>query len=83
MELTTQVKKKIEQYMRYSHKASKLRDEIDEWFASKGIDTVSTDNTDTNGGGAIQDIIIDAAQGMETTEKSIQMTIKLIEDNLP
>ncbi|OPH61814.1 hypothetical protein BC351_00815 [Paenibacillus ferrarius] len=79
--LPSHTKVKIEQYMKHSHKANKLRNEIDEWFVSKGIDTIGTDENDSNGGSAIQDVIVDAAQGTETTEEQIENTIKLIEIN--
>jgi hypothetical protein len=78
---------KIEQYIKYSHKANKLRNEIDSWFASKGVDTIGVENHYSNSfdidGATIQDILIDAGLGTGTTEEIVKDVIQMIEINMP
>jgi hypothetical protein len=84
--LPKHIKDKIEQYMKHSHKANKLREEIDSWFMAKGIDTIDADGDYTHRdeleGGIIQDLLVDAAQGTATNEENVRQIIKMIEREL-
>ncbi len=84
-ELPNHIIKKIEQYMKHSHKANKLRNEIDDWFVSKGVDSINVDSYGTESydidGATIQNILTDASQGTETSEKDIDNIIRLINLN--
>lgn len=73
--------------MKHSHKANNLRNELDDWFQKRGINSQDVENywseTYDIDGVVIQNILIDAAQETQTTRQMVDDVITSIELELP